>query len=220
MSTELSDVIGVEKRILAEIESGLSAYASLIGWGEDARKKQGIRVAYASAPITTGPRMYAAFLAEKVTSADELKKANPSLAREVFEANIRDGEFFAAALRETKKYDYVICPSTFFSKGWTQEHYMSLWDQVIERFATAIHFFEGWQFSNGCVEEFLLGLRYEKELYDCVSDTKLNPKDGLKSVEAAIEDISKIPADIKPIYNSFRRAGLVVYSRGKDSCKV
>ncbi|MBI4016488.1 MAG: hypothetical protein HY363_02225 [Candidatus Aenigmarchaeota archaeon] len=217
MAGELENIIVAEDRILLEIQSNLTSFASIVGWGKH-RIPAHTNVAYASSPITTGLRMYELFKARGVKSVDELNKIDPAIMRkEIMIPNIESGENFAQELRSAKQYAAVICPSTFFARGWTQEHYMSLWERVIENFATKVHFNDSWQYSNGCVEEYLIGLRTGKFLYEGTSVTPLEPKEALSKIKQALLEISEIGADIKQMYTAYRRIELFLFTRKNDA---
>ena len=217
MAENIYDLMTLEDKILHEIKANITVAASIFGW--EKTRMQLYTIAYASAPITTGQRMYEVFKSVGVSSQDELKKKDPALFyKEVMELNIRAGEEFAQHIRllqkseATKQYTGVICPATFFAKGWTQEHYMSFWERIIETFVDAIHFNNGWQYSNGCVEEYLIGLKTHKRLYQGNTLATLEPKEALERIKQAIEDIQSLGADIKPLYNNYRRIELLTFT--------
>lgn len=204
MSSTLDKVLEQEQRIVDWITSNLDAYASVLGY--PSQRHNYTHIAYASSPITTGPRMYEAFKQHGVSTVDNLTKISPhSFKHHIITPNIHDGKLFWQAIQETGNYNAVICPATFFAKGWTQEHYMSLWERVIETFTTVIHFNNGWHLSNGCAEEYLIGLRTGKQLYEGPTQTPLPPEKALTLLEQGINHITALGADTKPLTNTYRR---------------
>lgn len=215
--SSVDKIAGLEEHIIDEIESNLTAVASVIGWGKSSGNVVIPYSAYASSAITSGHRMYELFKEHKVTSVADLNKVDAELFKgKILRTNIEAGEEFGAILRASKRYDAVIVPATFFAKGWAQEHYMAFWEEVIRRFADSVHFNDGWEYSNGCVDEFRIGLENGKELYEGLMVAQLNPKIGLEKVKHAIEEVSNIGADVKSLYNSYRRARLIVFGDKKE----
>jgi hypothetical protein len=51
-------------------------------------------------------------------------------------------------------------------KGWTQPDYRTAWARIIEEFARAVVFANGWEFSNGCSYEFLVATKAGVETLD------------------------------------------------------
>ncbi|MBI4142156.1 hypothetical protein HY484_04475 [Candidatus Woesearchaeota archaeon] len=195
-------LVGLEQHIIEEIESNLTAVASVLSWGKSRDAAVKPYVCYASSPITTGCRMYSLFREHNVSNIGELAKINPDFFKnKILRANIDDGEEFGSVVRQSNRYDAVVVPATFFAKGWAQEHYMAFWEEVIKRFSDAIHFNDNWQYSNGCVDEFRIGLENGKELYEGLTVVQLNPKTGLEKIKCAIEEVSSIGADVKSLYN-------------------
>src|SRR5207249_1208085 len=117
---------------------------------------------YASSPITSGLRFFNFMKDLDVKSAQDLK-SHPLFKKRVMNPNLTDGENFGTKLR-TDGYPLVIVPGAVFAKGWAQEHYMSLWRQVIVRFASKIAFNANWHWSTGCVEEFLIAVENGKHI--------------------------------------------------------
>ena len=48
---------------------------------------------------------------------------------------------------------------------WGQGEYLEFWEVVIRRYCSRIIFCDGWEYSNGCAYEFLVGVRTHKELF-------------------------------------------------------
>ena len=192
----VEELVKLNDRIFDEINSNLTMLGTVI----DDKCKE---VVYASSPITTGYRMYNVFEKYKVKSAEELKTIDKNIFRnEIMDMNILEGLNFKRGLLE-KKHNYVIAPGEFFSKGWAQEHYMSLWEKVIKKFSDIICFNDNYQYSNGCVRELIIGIKNDKQLRKRENFAVLNVKEELDHVEKAIEHIDKIGADTKTLSNLY-----------------
>ena len=210
---DLKSILEVEERVLREIEGNLSAYASLIGWSANDQK-----VAYASSPITTGKILYDEFRRLGVTSVDELKRADSRFFSKVFQENIAEGERFADSLRKSGRYAFVISPGTFFMKGYTQEHYMALWERVIRKFRPNVHLNVkiGWQYSNGCSEESLIRLQLGDDgLFEGLDESPMAAKIASQRVKSAVEDVASIGADVRQLYTMYRRLELLTFTDQK-----
>ena len=107
------------------------------------------RLAYVSTPITSGK-----FICE-------LRMSIPSLSgEELLERAMWQNHATAVAFVERlqKRMD---CPILFPSdltpahQEWEQDHFQALWLSIIAEMCTEVHMAEGWEFSNGGVEEFV-----------------------------------------------------------------
>lgn len=188
-----------ERQITHAIKATLNFAPAMIGVEQ---------VIYASSPITTGKRMYDLFRAHGVTSVDALKTIDPNFfERDIMQANIADGRNFGEELRKQGNR-YVIVPGEFFGPGWAQEHYMSLWKQIIKRHAREIRFNKKWNFSNGSAEEFLIGLENGLPLIERGATTTMTQKEGLAKIQAAIDIIGKIGVEPKVLLDTAREIEL------------
>lgn len=159
MSTDKKPPESLQRRIISEIESTISCYKSVCGEG---------KVIYCSCPITTGKKLYDLMLDKGIKDIQEFKKFYKNEVYNVMMANIKEGQQFGKKLREEKKNKdkMFIVPGDFYAKDWDQDHYMILWRKVIDKFAQGIRFNKRWYFSNGCVEEYLTGLKTQKKNKD------------------------------------------------------
>jgi hypothetical protein len=67
----------------------------------------------------------------------------------------------SVAIRLRKKHGcFVIDPSCFFVEGWPQEDYLELWCRVVERYASIVILNDGWEYSNGCVTEYITAVSH------------------------------------------------------------
>ena len=119
----------------------------------------GVEVLYCSTPITGGWR----FLNWYSDRGRLLDQADLSyvdeLRSEVIEPNCEAGKAHAGELRrQTPRI--VIDPTRFFLNHWTQPDYHELWCEVIRRYASAVHFADGWWLSEGCAMEFATAIEH------------------------------------------------------------
>lgn len=193
----ISERLQQEQRILTDIRGTVNTFNCVLG-----------EVTYASSPLTTGKRMYNLFEKHGVTTVEALKQVitPEGYVEQVLQANIREGiEFGNEIVRRGSAC--VIVPGVYFRNGWTQEHYMSLWNQVIVNFAKRIDFNDEYQYSTGCVTEFLIGLENGKVLAQR-DGSVIDPKHEVARIALAIEDVDRIGVDVKPLFEPFREIDL------------
>lgn len=99
------------------------------------------RVTYLSGPITTGRRWIDAVATGNVIRA------------EIVDQNSRALIDVAARLRAESPRP-VIEPASLSVRGWSQDDYLALWTELIERHAGEVRFLDDWAYSNGCAHEF------------------------------------------------------------------
>jgi len=161
-----------EDHILQEIRMTLSTYRT-VGIGTPRRKG----AVYASSPITSGLRCYEEMRQSGIKSYQTFREQKRRAFMErVMQPNLQVGARFGERLRR-HGWPLVIVPGEFFAKNWAQEHYMSLWRQVIVRFARTVSFNIGWQWSVGCAEEFLIAVQSGKRMLDSAA-RPLDPQVG------------------------------------------
>lgn len=139
---------------LANLGIVLGAYRSFRG-------NRRAHIAYVSMPITSGRRLYDVLSEENVQTVEELiaKCGKNVLWERVIQLNIAEGIALADTLG--KREDLLfIAPSVFEAKRWrwTQDAYMSLWYRVIGEMAGKLVVMDGWEYSNGGVDEVLFAL--------------------------------------------------------------
>lgn len=201
MSASVSERLAQEDQILREIRLTLTAYKSTMGAVAPRRKG----AVYASSPITSGLRLYQEMKRLGIRNSDEFR-SSPEFRSFVMEPNLKAGADFGERLRK-KGWHLVIVPGEFFAKGWAQEHYMSLWRQVIVRFARTVAMNTGWMWSLGSAEEFLIGLQSGKRIVDA-NGNELPSLYGAKLVREAIDTLDARGFDPKPLYELWRQIDL------------
>lgn len=198
----VSDRLAQEDQILRGIRMTLSTFRCVSPESETRRRG----AVYASSPITSGLRLYDFARENPGVSLEELRKL-PSFKKQVMEPNLQDGERFGNVLRKMG-YRLVIIPGVFFANGWAQEHYMSLWRQVIERFASKAGFNANWHWSTGCVEEFLIAVVGEKVILDERGQRVTDLERAADQVRNTIDEIDRYGYDPKPLYDLWRHIDL------------
>jgi len=139
---------------LANLGIVLGAYRSFRG-------NRRAHIGYVSMPITSGRRLCDVLCEEGVRTVEELtaKCGKGALWERVMQPNINEGIAFTDGLG--KREDLLfIAPSVFEAKKWrwTQDAYMSLWYRVIAEMAGRHVVMDGWEYSNGGVDEVLFSL--------------------------------------------------------------
>lgn len=137
---------------------------------------------YISTPITNGLKVIEAIKSnsEYNYNVDIIKK------------NCEEGLLFATYVRSKRKY--VIDPSCFFQKNWSQDDYMCLWEQIIKTYADEIWFNDNWQYSNGCTYEFYIATINAIPTFDATG-TVMDTQNGIQLLEQAIQKTDTINYD-------------------------
>ena len=145
---------------------------------------------YASSEFTTGTRFYDLCRRYGVRTGEELKK---KLGKEYYSQlllpNKEEGIRFARRVRELGS-SLVLTPNPFVAPGWSQLEYLGFWDEVIAKKCRAVYFNQGWEFSNGCTFEYLVGLKAGIPLFDYRNEP-LQPAAAKAMISTAIESLEK-----------------------------
>lgn len=151
---------------------------------------------YVSAPITTGHR----FVEWRRGAGADLVKGTERY-REEHRRHVVAANLAAArpvVHRARSLLDRVVIDPTALEDvpGWEQHDYHAMWAAVVEQYAGTVVFVDGWEYSTGCVIEFLTAHEKSAVLLD-ESLTELSPQEGLRRVTAAIADLSDgvLPTD-------------------------
>lgn len=107
-----------------------SAYRSVLSRG---------RLAYVSAPITSG-----------LLALEGLPRT------EVIQRNLAAGNSLARSVADRVSVP-VVAPTIFDGnpQRWSQQDYMAMWLRMIEENVGDVYMTPGWNYSNGCAEEYL-----------------------------------------------------------------
>jgi hypothetical protein len=177
-------------------------------------KKIGIEIRYASSPITTGWRMCELFRKHNVKSVEGLKEIDANLMlNEVIKPNVQDGLLFRDRLKATLNTEYVFSPVGFKGEDWSQGHYMALWERVLIENMHIICLNDGWWFSNGCVEEFLIALTHRLKIVCSDGVSVLDPQKGAGLVLGAIKAQERWGLDSSKLVDLYRRIHLHINGR-------
>ena len=114
---------------------------------------------YLSTPITTGPKYVAWRRGTGVTLDPSEEAYGTQLKRDVIAENLLQVAPLALRIRERFPGRVVINPAEVEVAAWEQLDYHRFWLEVIDRFASAAVFADGWHLSTGCTLEFLHAYR-------------------------------------------------------------
>ena len=144
------DLLRFERTYVDESSAALSALDCLL---------LGRKGVYASSELTSGRRAQALQRQYGLADASALRE---TLSPEQYDSllwtpNVSAAVAFALDVRERLgDGEFVISPAPFTAPGWSQQAYLAFWETVIRTRANAAYFNEGWEYSNGCVYEFLV----------------------------------------------------------------
>jgi len=148
---------------------------------------------YVSVPITSGTRFHRWYKDE----GSKIVRESNRYAKEHYENVIQHNlKWFIKRIEEIRKSvnnNIVIDPTVFNFRSWDQKQYRLFWAKVIEQYVHTIIFMEGWQFSSGCANEFLVGARSGILLLD-ENRQPIEVKEGLELMQEALEEIHKYDA--------------------------
>lgn len=130
-----------------DIELLIEGFASVV---------EGRTALYVSSPLTTGPRASEWHHRNGGRAADEQAPASDDFRRDVIEPNRTEAAKFVGNLRESSRRVVVDPTALKDLPGWTQADYRVFWGRVIERYAEAVVFRDGWMHSSGCAYEFFI----------------------------------------------------------------
>jgi hypothetical protein len=143
----------------------------------------GTSITYLSGPITTGKRFF-----ELVQSGE----MTPSVRKRLIKENCDDLKAKALQLR-VGRGQTVLEPASLTISDWAQNDYLVLWERLIEKHVNVVLFMPGWEFSVGCVTEFVkaitVGIRTET-----VTGVPLSLGSGLRLMSAAVKQIENAGA--------------------------
>jgi hypothetical protein len=161
-------------------------------------------VTYVSVPITSGPQLYQFMDTHGFRSQDEAKQDRALFLRDVIEPNMARGVAGAKAWAE--KGGAVVAPAEFdgalyraYGTGvhWGPNDFMGMWVPLIDEKITNMAMMKGWEYSNGCGEEYLQAVlmqmgRRERSNITIVNGESGKPiplDEGIALMAHAFEDI-------------------------------
>src|ERR1700678_3988607 len=96
-----------------------------------------------------------------------LKKAlgSDGYKAKLLDPNEKEAIEFAREVR-SHSHHLALTPNTLFVPGWGQPEYLGFWERVIRTKCKTIFFNNGWEYSNGCTLEYLIGHQKSLPLFD------------------------------------------------------
>lgn len=146
------------------------------------------RVIYLSGPITTGIRFLRWYSRVGRTLSGEAAY-EASHRADVIEPNEADLLLAAKQLR-LERSKIVIEPTTIEVREWSQKDYVRLWQAFIEKHASQVVMMPGWQYSSGCVNEYLHAAKHDIRV-ETLEGIELPLFRGAILVESAMAEIAK-----------------------------
>jgi len=168
-------------------------------------------VTYVSVPITSGPRLYAFMDQHGFKTMQEAKADHALFLREVIEPNMAKGVEGSEVWRN-KLHGTVIAPAEFDGRlyrqwgkvHWGADDFMGMWVPLIDEKVTNMAMLDGWQYSNGCGEEYLQAVlmqmgrrpRSNITIMDAEEGRAIPLHEGISLMAEAFKDV--ISRGIKP----------------------
>ena len=187
------------RSVLDEIRMTMSAFDCVLP--DDA----GI---YCSSDITTGKRFYELLTKYEVKSEAELKTKLGSeefkqVHSDLIQVNVARGSAFAEKLRERGLIN-VVTPGPYFARGFTQQHYLYLWEWFIIKKTYDAWFNYEWEYSNGCTLEYAIASRKGIPRRDH-EGSPLSLADAIDKVDAAVRELNAKGFMIEKLEENLKR---------------
>lgn len=176
---------------------------------------------YLSTPITTGKKFYETLKKYNVKERKELPEG--VYFKEVILENIFDAQKVCDSLQK-RGLEKIINPAKFdemkhilkMNPKWHQEVYMGLWEGVIMRFVKKIIFNEGWEYSSGAVQEWVIS-QNKNRIHGIETPVDLNEdiitqKNFEEKLNIAIKKIEKDGLNADKLRNSLEEAKKIYYN--------
>ena len=143
-------------------------------------------IEYVSSPISEGKLLYQ-YLQEKGLRFDEELKKEPDFVERVIKPNKQLAKMIGKQRKAQGKT--VIVPAIFYRSGWSERDYLDLEIPLIENKINRILFVDGWEYSGGCIEEYLVaqqkGIPCFEQQGNILSTTKAK-----ELVQQAMDDLT------------------------------
>ena len=121
---------------------------------------------YVSAPITSGQRLVDWYARRRNLGGLEEEQFWRERRNEVVAPNRNAASALMKRIRGIDSGPVIDPTAVGDIEGWTQGDYRTAWARIIEEFARAVIFANGWEFSNGCGYEFLVATKAGVETLD------------------------------------------------------
>lgn len=146
---------------------------------------------YFSGPITGSKLLYETMRTYNVSRKEDLPK---DVYDKIRQENVARSKRLEEVVK-TKRESPALLPGKLGSADiWSQRDYIDLSKEIIRFKATEMVFEDGWQYSNGCVEELLLALQLKKPIFD-QQEKLLEKEKAIGLLATAVEEIHKLPAE-------------------------
>lgn len=165
------------------------------------------KAVYASTPITNGPILLEQLLINPNVLRYSKAEYAAFIENEVVVRNIIQAKAFVNRVRSLLQ-SIVIDPSAFISEFYSQDDYNELWGEVINRFVSEIWFNQGWNYSRGCINEYVIALEKGIPAFDH-NGKELLKKSALILINQSIHDFSTIGADVNHLRNGLKRISVI-----------
>lgn len=179
---------------LFQVQCALAAYRTL----------KADQIWYVSSPITSGKRLYDFMDNFHYASLEEARAHKTEFTQHVILPNIEEAEMMGRSISRQIN-GVVISPTSFegqfrkqIASQWSDHTFMALWLSFIETKVTHIIMLDGWEYSNGASEEFLLASLIQQGFYNRlpikILDARANPlslRQGISLLENSIKEIEK-----------------------------
>jgi len=165
-----------------EIIGATTAYKSILG---------NRKAYYLSTPITTGLEFYLNKKDHSTLEWEDKDEVDQAVKNNLFLA-----EQTVLELRNQTKTP-IICPGSLHMKDWGQHEYMVFWRTTIKDYVWMIFFRDGWEYSIGCIEEFLyaksIGVStVSQHLYDDSTGAEITYEKGIEMIQKALEHLKSL----------------------------
>lgn len=149
------------------------------------------RFTYFSGPITGSKALYGAMKEHGVRRKEDLPK---EVYDPIRQENVNRSKELEERIRKQEESPSLLPGKLGSADIWSQRDYVDLSKETIRLKATELVFEEGWQYSNGCVEELLLALQLKKPIYD-QQENLLGKEKAEGLLATAVEEIHQLPAE-------------------------
>lgn len=150
----------LDQEKLFQVQCALAAFRTL----------KADQIWYVSSPITSGKRLYDFMDAFHYTTLEEARVHKDAFKAQVILPNIEEAESTGTHLLE-RISGVVVSPTSFegqfykqIASQWSEHAFMALWLNFIEMKVDHILMLDGWEYSNGASEEFLLAIMMQCHL--------------------------------------------------------
>ena len=97
--------------------------------------------------------------------------------------------------------ELVISPAPFSAPDWPQPAYLAFWEKVIRTRVKAFYLNDGWQFSKGCVHEFVVASEERLPTFN-VKARPISVRRGIEMVSKAVRELESHGFDTQAIRSS------------------